>query len=169
MFGKIFIYHDTPLFRLCSFNWRVVFLLALSFQALAVDDAKHIASLHAENWRQTLLTGNVEEVLGLYDPGNALLIGPNGALAGSLSEMAAFWRSFIDKGGVKTNIQVVDAHFDVLANQRQDSTVVARLLLSRDNSDKPNRIYFVKQRWHVDSILKRQTNGQWKTQLQNWY
>jgi len=133
------------------------------------DDAKQIAERHAENWTQTLEAAQGEDIMALYASASPTVIFPSGRIVNSQSELENFWHGFLDSKGAKTRMTVADAHFNGTGEREQSNVVVAKYLVVRENQRSPYPIALTKTQWRLDTVLTRQANGQWKTQLQNWH
>ncbi|WP_150047713.1 MULTISPECIES: hypothetical protein [Methylomonas] len=137
--------------------------------AAASDDAKQIAQRHADNWTQTLEAAQGEDIMELYASSKPTVIFPSGRVVDSQPELENFWHGFLDSKGAKTRMTVADAHFNSTGGREQSNVVVAKYLVVRENQRRPYLFTLNKTQWRLDTVLTRQTNGQWKTQLQNWH
>lgn len=144
-----------------------VFGYGMSMPACA-DDASRIAANHAENWNESLRSGEVDQVMALYNRSSITVITPGGQIADSRSEIEAFWHQHLKAQKFRPHLKLLSADFNRLAGREQKHVVVARYQVSTDETH-PSPLSFGKPRWHLDAILKQETNGQWKTQLQQWY
>lgn len=131
------------------------------------DEARRIAANHAENWNESLRNGKIDEVMALYSGLRSTVIAPGGLIAGSCSEIEAFWRPYLTVQKVRARLELLSAHFNPYAGGEQKDVIIARYQVHTDETN-PSPLSS-SALGHLDAILKQETNGQWKTQLQQWF
>ncbi|HYE36382.1 YybH family protein [Methylocaldum sp.] len=126
----------------------------------AGENVRQIAESSIAKWNAAFAKGKVEEILSLYAD-NAMLVQPNGAVSKSTGEIRAFWQMLIQKGVYA--MDVVDARSE------KDDTIVATTKLS-DVKTLQGPLQVMKYRYDgvLYSVLKRQADGSWKAQVQQW-
>jgi len=126
----------------------------------AAEDVRQIAESSIAKWNAAFAKGKVDEILSLYAD-NAMLVQPNGSVSKSVSEIRAFWQVLIQKGVYA--MDVVDVRSD------KDDTIVATTKLS-DVKTLQGPLQIMKYRYDgvLYSVLKRQADGSWKAQVQQW-
>lgn len=126
----------------------------------AADDIRTIAATNAAEWNQAFAEGKVDEIVSLYTT-DAILVQPNGKVSRDRGEIRNFWQMLIDQGAFK--IDIVDVKGE------KDDTIVTTTTLSdlKTLQDSHQTL-----RYHYDgvlySVLKRQSDGSWKAQVQQW-
>lgn len=126
----------------------------------AADDVRQIAESSIAKWNAAFAKGKVDEILSLYAD-NAMLVQPNGSVSKSAGEIRAFWQTLIQKGVYAMDI--------VDARSGNDDTIVATTKLS-DVKTLQDSSQVMKYRYDgvLYSVLKRQADGSWKAQVQQW-
>jgi uncharacterized protein (TIGR02246 family) len=126
----------------------------------AAEDVRQIAESSIAKWNAAFAKGKVDEILSLYAD-NAMLVQPNGLVSKSVGEIRAFWQTLIQKGVYA--MDVVDVRSE------KDDTIVATTKLS-DIKTLQDPLQVMKYRYDgmLYSVLKRQADGSWKAQVQQW-
>lgn len=126
----------------------------------AQEDIRTIAANNAAEWNQAFADGKVDEIVSLYTT-DAILVQPNGKVSRDPGEIRNFWRTLIDQGAFK--IDIVDVKGE------KDDTIVTTTTLSDMKTLQDSHQTL---RYHYDgvlySVLKRQSDGSWKAQVQQW-
>jgi uncharacterized protein (TIGR02246 family) len=141
----------------------VLFSLAmLSVQGVADERAMGVAENAAGLWNKALKAGSIDDILALYAD-NAMIIQPDGSFSKERNEIRAFWQNIMDKKSGVMAIDVIEARDD------RDGTIVttAHLSDSKAMSASPDMMKYSYD-GVVYSVLKRQADGSWKAQVQQW-
>jgi uncharacterized protein (TIGR02246 family) len=126
----------------------------------AAEDVRQIAESSIAKWNAAFARGKVDEILSLYTD-NAMLVQPNGSVSKSVDEIRAFWQMLIQKGVYA--MDVVDVRSE------KDDTIVATTKLSDIKTlQSPPQVMKYRYDGVLYSVLKRQADGSWKAQVQQW-
>lgn len=126
----------------------------------AAEDVRQIAESSIAKWNAAFARGKVDEILSLYTD-NAMLVQPNGSVSKSIDEIRAFWQMLIQKGVYA--MDVVDVRSE------KDDTIVATTKLSDIKTlQSPPQVMKYRYDGVLYSVLKRQADGSWKAQVQQW-
>lgn len=165
-------YKQNPLSPKLNIRWLGALLFVCGYwmnMPACADEARRIAANHAENWNESLRSGRIDEVMALYSELRSTVIAPGGLIAGSCSEIEAFWRPYLKVQKFRTHLKLLSAHFNPYAGGEQKDVVIASYQVNA-NETNPSPLSSGKSTLgHLDAILKQETNGQWKTQLQQWH
>jgi uncharacterized protein (TIGR02246 family) len=140
-----------------------VIFIAASAPALATaDDARQVAEANIAKWNAAFADGKVDDIVSLY-AGNAMLVQPDGAVSKSPDQIRAFWQSLIANQGGVLSINIQDAKSD------NNDTIITKATLS-DLQRLQNTQHVMKYNYEgvLYSVLKRQSDGSWKAQVQQW-
>lgn len=140
----------------------IAFLIAGSGTACAADSARRVAESNVVQWNQAFAKGKVEEILSLYTD-NAMLVQPNGAVSKNVVEIRAFWQNLIDKKAGVLSIDIVDAK-----GEKDDTIVTTSTLSDIKTLENPQQVMKYQYDGVLYSVLKRQSDGSWKAQVQHW-
>lgn len=132
-------------------------LLSLSSQA---DDLQQIAAANEAEWNAAFAKGRVDEIVSLYTQ-DAILVQPNGTISRDGGEIRKFWQNLITQGALKFNL--VDIHSD-----RDDTIVTTSTVSDLKQLKEPNTTMSYSYDGVLYSVLKRQHDGHWKLQAQQW-
>jgi uncharacterized protein (TIGR02246 family) len=140
----------------------LISLAMLSFQGYADERAMGVAEKAAGQLNAALQKGRVDDIVSLYAD-NAMVIQPDGSVAKQRGDIRAFWQNLLDKKSGVMALDVVEARDD------QDGTIVttAHISDSKAMSTSPGVMKYSYD-GVVYSVLKRQTDGSWKAQVQQW-
>jgi len=144
-----------------SLGLIVVLAAAVSAGASqAAEDVRQIAESSIAKWNAAFAKGKVDDILSLYAD-NAMLVQPDGSVSKSVGEIRAFWQMLIQKGVYA--MDVVDVRSE------KEDTIVATTKLS-DVKTLQGPLQVMKYRYDgvLYSVLKRQADGTWKAQVQQW-
>ncbi len=139
------------------------FLLAVSFQVpAAVEDAQRVAEANSAQWNAALAKGKVDDIVSLYSA-NAMLVQPDGEVSKNPDQIRAFWQNLIKKNAGVFIIDVQEAKGET------DGSIITRATLS-DVKTLQNTQHVMKYNFDgvLYSVLKRQSDGSWKAQVQRW-
>jgi uncharacterized protein (TIGR02246 family) len=130
-------------------------------QSQAEDSARQIAESAAAQWNKAFAHGKVEEILALYTD-NAILMQPNGKVSKGAGQIRAFWQNLIAQG--EFAMDVVDVR-----GSGEDIIVTTAKLADVKTLPSPEP-QVMKYRFGgvLQSVLKRQPDGTWKSQVQRW-
>jgi ketosteroid isomerase-like protein len=126
------------------------------------NDARRVAEANIAQWNSAFAKGKVDDIVSLY-AANAMLVWPDGSVTKSPDEIRAFWNSMVDhRNGVFT-IDIRD-----VKGENAD-TVITQTILS-DVKSLQNSRQVMKYNYDgvLYSVLKRQSDGSWKAQVQQW-
>lgn len=125
------------------------------------DNVIQIARQHIENWNQTLRSGNIDDILELYDSRQPMLLQPDGKVAINAVDIGRFWRLLLAKGDTQFRFNLLDVH-------KQEGMIIARVALS--HTGLPQQTAFSEDHAGIliYCVITQQQNGQWKTQIQKW-
>jgi len=140
-----------------------VLLLAAPFPALAgVDDARQVAEASVAQWNSAFAKGRVDDIVSLY-AADAMLVRPDGSVSNSPGQIRAFWQALIDQNNGVFTIGIQD-----VKGENAD-TVITQTILS-DVKSLQNTRHVMKYNYDgvLYSVLKRQSDGSWKAQVQQW-
>ncbi len=143
--------------------YPIALVLAGSFQAFAgEDDVQRVAEANTAQWNAAFAKGRVEDIVSLYSP-SAMLVQPDGAVSKNSEQIRAFWRNLIEKNSGLLTINVQEA------KSGKDDTIITRAVLS-DVKSLQNTQHVIKYNYEgvLYSVLKRQSDGSWKAQVQQW-
>lgn len=141
--------------------WLILFLTIGSGQALALEDARQIAESNVAKWNEVLARGRVDEILAMYAD-NAMVLQPNGAVSKNSREIRAFWQTMIDKKAGVFSIGIVEAKGE------KEGTIVTKTILSDVKTLENAQQIKYNYDGVLYSVLKRQSDGSWKSQVQQW-
>jgi len=131
-------------------------------QVSADDSSQRIADSNVAKWNEAFAHGKVEDIVALYAD-NAMLVQPNGTVSKNTSEIRAFWQTLIEKRGGVLAINVLEV------KDEHDDTIVTTTRISEVKSLSAAAQVMT---YHYDgvlySVLKRQHDGSWKAQVQQW-
>ncbi len=133
-------------------------LLSINANAGNVDK---IASKNVKSLNYALKSGHVDAIMDVYAQ-NAMLVQSDGYIYGNTDQIRAFWNKIIAVPGAY-EFDLTEAHRD------GDSIVMtARLasVLSKKVSTNQDLKYFYNGT--IQTVLKDQGNGNWKTVVQQW-
>lgn len=141
-----------------------IVLSGLSMPQMALADSSRKSAEQAiAEWNSALKHGDVSDIMAFYTD-DAMLLQPGGSVARKSSEIRSFWKSLIKKGHDKYAVDVVkvsDSGADtVIAQTKWVSTAVL------DGAAKDIMNYYYDS--SVSTVLKRQTDGSWKANIQKW-
>lgn len=130
-------------------------------QSQADDSVRQVAESAAAEWNAALAHGQIEEILALYTD-NAILMQPNGAVSRGAGQIRVFWQALIGQG--EFAMDVVDVR------GAGEGTVVATARLSELKVLPSPEPQVMKYRYGgvLQSVLRRQPDGHWKSQVQRW-
>lgn len=128
----------------------------------ADDSTQQIAESNVARWNEAFAHGRVDDILSLYTD-NAMLVQPNGSVSKNMSEIRAFWQTLIEKRGGVLAIDVIEVKGE------QEDTIVTTTRISEVKS-LPAAAQVMKYQFDgvLYSVLKRQRDGSWKAQVQQW-
>ena len=137
-------------------------LAILSFQCYADERAMGVAENAAGQLNDALQKGRVDDIVSLYTD-NAMIIQPDGSFSKERGEIRAFWQNMLDKKSGVMAIDVIEAKDD------QEGTIVttAHISDSKSLSTSPGTMKYSYD-GVVYSVLRRQADGSWKAQVQQW-
>ena len=143
---------------------RAGLLLAGSFlPALAgADDARQVAATHVAQWNSAFAKGKVDDIVALYADG-AMLVQPDGEVSKGTGQIRAFWVNLIGQNRGLLTVDIED-----VKGEKED-TVITKTTLS-DVQTLQNTQHVMKYNYAgvLYSVLKRQSDGSWKAQVQQW-
>jgi uncharacterized protein (TIGR02246 family) len=126
----------------------------------AAEDIRQIAESSIAKWNAAFAQGKVDEILSLYAD-NAMLVQPNGSVSKSVGEIRAFWQMLIQKGVYA--MDVVDVR-----SEKEDTIVATTKLSDIKTLQSPPQVMKYRYDGVLYSVLKRQADGSWKAQVQQW-
>jgi uncharacterized protein (TIGR02246 family) len=126
----------------------------------AAEDVRQIAESSIAKWNAAFAEGKVDEILSLYAD-NAMLVQPNGSVSKSVGEIRAFWQTLIQKGVYA--MDVVDVR-----SEKDDTIVATTKLCDIKTLEDPSQVMKYRYDGVLYSVLKRQADGSWKAQVQQW-
>lgn len=129
--------------------------------AASADNVSQITRQHIENWNQTLQSGNIDDVLDLFDATQPMLLQPDGKVATTAVEIARFWRILLAKGDTKFRFDLVETH-------KQQGMIIAYVILSHTGLQRRAALPDGHDGMLIYCVITQQKNGQWKTQIQKW-
>lgn len=138
-------------------------LLSAASQSFALDNARQIAESNVAKWNEAFAKGKVDDILSLYAQ-DAMLVQPNGEVSRSAGEIRAFWQHLISQRAGVFEIDIVEA------KGGKDGTIVTTAKLSdlKTLPDKTHQVLKYNYDGLLYSVLKRQSDGSWKAQVQQW-
>jgi uncharacterized protein (TIGR02246 family) len=127
----------------------------------ADDNIRQIAESRIAEWNAAFAQGKLDDVLSLYAE-NAMLLQPNGAVSKNANEIRAFWQTLIQKGVYAMDI--------VNVRSDKDDTIVAMATLADVKTLQNPQRQIMKYNYNgvLYSVFKRQSDGSWKAQVQQW-
>jgi len=133
----------------------------LSAQAQA-DEARQVAEANAAQWNSALAKGTVDDIVALYADG-AMLVRPDGEVSKGAGQIRAFWQNLIGDNRHLLTVGIEEAKGE------KEGTVITRTTLS-DVETLQNTQHVMKYNYDgvLYSVLKRQSDGTWKAQVQHW-
>jgi len=140
----------------------VLLLAAPALTLAGADDARRVAEANIALWNSAFAKGKADDVLPLY-AANAMLLRPDGSVSKSPEQIRAFWQAMIDQNNGVLTIGIQD-----VKGENAD-TVITRTILS-DVKRLQNTRHVMKYNYDgvLYSVLKRQSDGSWKAQVQQW-
>ncbi len=121
-----------------------------------------IASEDVAGWNRAVAHNSIDEVLSLYAR-NALLVQPNGVAVRGSDGIRQFWGDLLKPRGGIYLFSLDDVHVE------PDGAVVSRILLSDIKYlGRPERAMKYHYEGVLYHVLKRQTDGSWKAEVQRW-
>lgn len=128
----------------------------------ADNSTQQIAESNVAKWNKAFAHGQVDEILSLYT-NNAILVQPNGSVSKNIGEIRVFWQTLIEKRSGVLAIDVIDI------KSEQEDTIVATMRISEVKTlSVAAQIMKYQYDGVLYSVLKRQRDGSWKTQVQQW-
>ncbi len=142
---------------------KVIIVCILGMLSINANAGKAdiIASKNVESLNYALKSGHVDAIMRIYAQ-NAMLVQSDGNISGNADQIRAFWNKIIASPGAY-EFDLTEAHRD------GDSIVMtARLasVLSKKVSSNQDLKYFYNGT--IQTVLKDQGNGNWKTVVQQW-
>jgi ketosteroid isomerase-like protein len=141
----------------------IALLLAAPAQTFAgMDEAREVAEANIALWNSAFAKGKVDEIVSLYAP-DAMLVRPDGTVSANPAQIRAFWLGLLkDTGGVIT-VDIQDAKGEA------EGIIITRAKLT-DIKTLQNTQHVMKYNYEgvLYSVLKRQSDGSWKAQVQQW-
>ncbi len=141
-----------------------IVLLGLSMPQMALADSSRKSAEQAiAEWNSALKQGDVADIMSFYTD-DAMLLQPGGSVAKKSHAIRSFWNSLIKKGHDNYAVDVVKV------SNSGDDTVIAQTkwistaVLDGDAKNVMNYYYDSS----VSTVLKRQSDGSWKAQIQKW-
>ena len=150
--------HET---KMKSIKVIIVCILGLLSVNANAGKANKIANKNVENLNYALKSGHVDAIMGIYAQ-NAMLVQSDGNIYGNADQIRAFWEKIVSEPGAY-EFNLTEAHRD------GDSIVMtARLasVLSKEVSTNQDLKYFYNGT--IQTVLKDQGNGNWKTVVHQW-
>jgi uncharacterized protein (TIGR02246 family) len=131
-------------------------------QVCADDSSQQIADSNVAKWNEAFAHGKVDDIVSLYAE-NAMLVQPNGTVSKNTSEIRAFWQTVIEKRGGVLAIDVVEV------KEEHDDTIVTTTHISEVKTlSAAAPVMKYQYDGVLYSVLKRQSDGSWKAQVQQW-
>jgi uncharacterized protein (TIGR02246 family) len=141
-------------------------ILALVTTGATADEgadqgARRIAEESTAEWNAAFAQGKVDGIMALYAD-NAMLVQPNGSVSKGVSQIRDFWRTLITQGDFAMDIVDVRAE--------PGDTIVTTAQVSDVKTVQSPNPQVMKYRFGgvLYSVLKRQPDGSWKAQVQQW-
>ena len=120
-----------------------------------------IANKNVDNLNYALKSGHVDAIMGIYAQ-NAMLVQSDGNISGNADQIRSFWKKIISAPG-NYEFNLTEAHRD------GDSIVMTARLASVSPQQKTTNQdlkYFYNGT--IQTVLKDQGNGNWKTVVHQW-
>lgn len=144
-------------------NWAILWLTLLALPAFAdSDDVRTVAEANIAKWNTAFAKGRVEDIVALYSE-DAMLVQPDGEISKGSSQIRAFWQNLMGKNLGHLNVDIED-----VKGEKAD-TIITKTTLS-DIKSLQNTQHVMKYNYDgvLYSVLKRQSDGTWKAQVQQW-
>ena len=149
--------------KIRTIRWAGLLLAGLILPALAgVEDARQVAEANVAQWNSAFANGRVDDIVALYAEG-AMLVQPDGEVSKGTGPIRAFWQNLIGK-----NRGLLTVDIEEVRGEKED-TIITRTTLS-DVKTLQNTQHVMKYNYDgvLYSVLKRQSDGSWKAQVQQW-
>ena len=136
---------------------------SLPQMAQATESNHQSAEQAITEWNRALKHGDIADIMAFYTD-DAMLLQPGGSVARKSSAIRSFWKSLIKKGHDQYAVDLVKMSGSdsntVIAQTKWVSTAVL------DGASKDVMNYYYDS--SVSTVLKRQSDGSWKAQIQKW-
>jgi uncharacterized protein (TIGR02246 family) len=137
-------------------------LAAASAAPAGADEARQVAEASIAQWNSAFAKRKVDDIVSLY-AANAMLVRPDGSVSRSPEQIRAFWQSLIAQNNGVFSVGIQDVRGE------NSDTVITQTILS-DVKRLQNTRQVMKYNYEgvLYSVLKRQSDGSWKAQVQQW-
>lgn len=140
----------------------VLVLMSAAGAAPAADvDARGIAESNVAAFNDAFAHRRVDAIVSLFAD-DAMLVQPNGQVVRNPTAIREFWRNLIETGAY--NMDIVDVR------SGGDGSIVTTATVSDLKTVKSPQSQVMKYNYGgvVYSVFKRQSDGRWKAQVQQW-
>jgi len=126
------------------------------------EEARQVAEANIAKWNSAFAKGKVDDIVALYTE-SAMLVQPDGEVSKGAGQIRAFWVNLIGK-----NRGLLTVDIEEVRGEKED-TVITKTTLS-DVQTLQNTQHVMKYNYDgvLYSVLKRQSDGSWKAQVQQW-
>lgn len=134
----------------------------LHSQLYADDRIMGVAENAFSQWNEAIKKGRIDDILAFYTD-SAMVIQPDGSVSKRRGEIRAFWQNLLDKKSGVIALDITEVKDD------QNGTIVTTSHIS-DTKALSRTSGAMKYSYDgvIYSVLKRQTDGSWKAQVQQW-
>ncbi|MEE9397367.1 MAG: DUF4440 domain-containing protein [Methylococcales bacterium] len=142
-------------------NRMVVGVIALVLaQATAAETPRQSVENSIDKWNAALNSASIEDIMSLY-ANNAMLVQPDGKIAKSSKEIRSFWKAMLVKGAYAVDIENIrgDKNSIVMATRLASTATLS------DTQNDSTKYYYSGT---IMNVFKRQNDGSWKAQVQQW-
>lgn len=142
-------------------NVIIVCILGLLSVNANVGKANNIANKNVESLNYALKSRHVDAIMDFYAQ-NAMLVQSDGNIYGNADQIRAFWEKIVSEPGAY-EFDLTEAHRDgdsIVMTARLASVLPSKLSTNQDLK------YFYNGT--IQTILKDQGNGNWKTVVHQW-
>lgn len=144
-----------------SLSILFLFFCMISLPLTAAETEQEIIKAAVKEWNSVIKTGTAEDIIALYAD-DAILLQPNGKVSTAPEEIKDFWQKLIATRSGEYKIdtaKVVYAGEDTIVSTTKWSNVLPL----------PERSMKYSYDGVIYNVLKRQNDGSWKAQVQEWY